>query len=200
MCKNIYSRRMIMKKWRFLALTLLITTCITGYALAYSSNLDDKPAVLEQGNRIGYFLWQDENGLHLRTTSTGIKHVFNGTIRTDGRFDTILAKYKGNMEDFFNVNTTQNKITYQFVTLDEEEGLDFQLTYGSYMKFIFTLDGEAIDSEKIFIGKEGWHPARNEFTLRHDEDYIKYMNERTVYFIRSGFWRPGWHGHGPQSN
>jgi len=184
-----------MKKWRFLVLTLLVTLFFTSYAFAaYSSNFDERPAALESGKSTGYFLWQDKDGLHLRTISTGAAHGFSGTVRTDGRFEDIFEKYKGNNEDYFDVSKSQNKIAYNFTTSEEEEGIDFKLSYGSYVKFSLALDGEPIATEKIFIGKDGWHPARNEFTIRHDEDYTKYIDWGTVYIIGGGFWRPGWQG------
>jgi hypothetical protein len=187
---------MIMKKWRLLVLTLLIILCFNSYAFAaYSSNFDERPTAFEPGKSMGYFLWQDKEGLHLRTTSSGITHTFSGTVRTDGRFEDVLGKYGGSNEDYFDVSKSQNKITYHFTTSEEEEGIDFQLSYGSYVKFSLTLDGKPIDADMIFIGKDGWHPASHEFTLRHDEEYTKYMDGGIIYIIGGDFWRSG--GHGP---
>lgn len=186
-----------MKKWKLLVLTLLAGFYFTSNAFAaYSSNLDERPTAFESEESIGYFLWQDKDGLHLRITSTGLPHVFSGTIRTDGRFENILGKYLGNHDDYFDVSKSENKITYHFITAQQEKGIDLQLSYGSYMKFSLDFDGDPIDSEKIFIGKDGWHPARNEFTLQQDEDYSKYIDQGNIYIIGGGFWRAG--GHGPK--
>ncbi|MDF2633342.1 MAG: hypothetical protein K0R78_216 [Pelosinus sp.] len=188
-----------MKRWRLLFLTLLITLCFNSYTFAsYLSNFEERPIAFEPGKSMGYFLWQDKEGMHLRITSTGVTHIFSGTIRTDGRFEDI--RYKGdNEQKSSDVSRSQNKITYNFITSEEEKGIDFQLSYGSYVKFDLSLDGESINSEEIFIGKDGWHPTRNRFTLRQDEDYRKYSDGHIVYIIDGGFWRSGWHGgHGPR--
>lgn len=180
-----------MKRWRVLVLTLLLTLCFTSYVFAsYSPNFGEKPTAFDPGKGMGYFLWQDKEGLHLRITSNGILHTFSGNIRTDGRFENVLGKYQGGNEDYFEVSKSQNRITYNFTTTNEEEGIDFQLSYGSYVKFSLSLDGESIDPEEIFIGKDGWHPARYEFTLRQDGDYLQYFDGQTVVIIGGGF---GWH-------
>jgi hypothetical protein len=186
---------MTMSKWRILVLALLVTICLNGYVLAAnSSNFNERPTAFEPGKNLGYFLWQDKERLHLRITSTGTTHIFSGTIRTDGRFKDVLGKYKAGNEDYLNVSNSQNKITYHFTVAKEEEGVDFLLSYGSYIKFDLSLDGNPINTQEIFIGKEGWHPARNSFTLRNDEDYINYSDDRIIYIIDGGLWYCGWHG------
>lgn len=184
-------RRMTMKKWRLLVFALLVALCANSYAVAsYSPNTEERPITFEPGKIIGYFLWQDKDGLHLRITSAGIPHTFSGTIRTDGRFENVLGKYQGGNEDYFEVSKSQNKITYNFTTAQDEKGLDFQLSYGSYVKFNLSLDGQSIAPERIFIGKDGWHPARYDFTLRQDGEYLKYADGEKVIIIGGGFWWP----------
>jgi hypothetical protein len=63
------------------------------------------------------------------------------------------------------------------------------------VKFSLSLDGESIDSEQIFIGKDGWHPARYEFTLRQDGEHLKYADGEKVVIIGGGFWWPRGDGH-----
>ncbi|AJQ28018.1 hypothetical protein [Pelosinus fermentans] len=185
-----------MKRWRLLVLAFLAAFCLNSYVFAsYSPNLEERPIAFDPGKSMGYFLWQDKEGLHLRITSTGIPHTFSGTVRTDGRFENVLGKYQGGNEDYFEVNKSQNKIIYNFTTAKDEEGLDFQLSYGSYVKFSLSLDGESIDSEQIFIGKDGWHPARYEFTLRQDGEHLKYADGEKVVIIGGGFWWPRGDGH-----
>jgi hypothetical protein len=189
---------MIMRKrWGLYIVALLLISCFSSHAhAAYAFNFDERPIAFEPGKSLGYFLWQDKEGLHLRATSSGLIHTFSGTVRTDGRFEDVLRKDMSNNEDNFNVSNSQNKITFHFTAAEEEPGIDFMLSYGSYVKFSLLLDGKPIDAEIIFIGKDGWHPASNEFTLRHDEDYTKYMDGGIVYVIGRGLGRSG--GHGPR--
>lgn len=185
------------KRWGLYIFALLVISCFSSHAhAAYALNFDERPTAFEPGKNIGYFLWQDKEGLHLRTTSSGDTHTFSGTVRTDGKFEDVLGMSMSNNEDNFNITNSQNRITYHFTTAEGEPGIDFSLSYGSYVKFSLILDGRPIDAEMIFIGKNGWHPVSNEFTLRHDEDYTKYMDGGIVYVIGGGF---GWSGgHGPR--
>src|SRR5690348_5897021 len=43
--------------------------------------LEGRPA-FEAGDGLGYWLWHDQDGLHLRVTTHGLEHDFNGVIRT----------------------------------------------------------------------------------------------------------------------
>ena len=185
-----------MRKWRIFVLALLVVLCFTSYTYAaYSPSFNDRPTVFDPGKIRGYFLWQDKEGFHLRTTSNGGIHNFSGTVRTDGRFKDVLENYKGD-SDFLEVNKSQNKMKYNITASEEEEGIDFQLSYGSYIKFSLSLDNEAINSNEIFIGKDGWHPVSHDFTILYDGDYTKYIDGQTILIIDSGLGRPRGAGHG----
>ena len=43
--------------------------------------LDGKPD-MDPGQDMGYWVWRDQDGIHLRTTTRGHEHDFNGVIRT----------------------------------------------------------------------------------------------------------------------
>lgn len=185
-----------MRKWRIFVLALLVGLCFTSYTYAaYSPSFNDRPTVFDPGKIRGYFLWQDKEGFHLRTTSNGDIHNFSGTVRTDGRFKNVLESYKGD-SDYLEVNKSQNKIKYNITASEEEEGIDFQLSYGSYIKFSLSLDSEAINPNEIFIGKDGWHPVSHDFTILYDGDYTKYIDGQTILIIDSRFGWPRGPGQG----
>ena len=191
-----------MKKRLVLTFLLLTVFCFTNYAFAaYSPKLDGKPAAFDPGHSKGYFIWQDEKGLHLRTTTPGTKHVFSGTLRTDVTFEDTWGKSHGT-DDNFQVNEDRDKITFNFTTCGEADGIDLQVYDGSYVSFNLSLDGEDIDPDRIFIGTDGWHPGSSKFTLRHDKDTAKYNDDCTVIIIGNpywwhfhGYWGHGWHRH-----
>jgi len=190
-----------MKKGIALVSLLFTLFCATNYAFAsFSSRLDGKPDKFMLHSRTGYFIWQDEKGLHIRTTSSGERHVFTGTIRTDGVFeDTYESSRAG--DDFFRINGDRDKITYRFTNAGNRSGIDIYVNGGTYVAFNLSMDGEAIDPDRIFIGGDGWHPGSHKFMLRHDADPDRYSYDRTVIIVGrpywwwhfSAYWGPGWH-------
>lgn len=197
-----------MKKVMVLVSVLLTVLCFTGYAAAYSPKLDGKPDAFEPGRSTGYFIWQDREGLHLRATTDGSRHVFNGTIRTDGTFRDTFGKSKGG-DDSFRVSGDRDKITFQFTNLGDTAGMDMYIQDGSYVTFNLSMDGDEVEPASIFIGADGWHPGDHKFTLRQETDRERYSHDRTViivgptfwwhhgYYGYWGYWGPGpWHHHG----
>lgn len=180
-----------MKKESLLFLVLLLVFCsnIPAFASPDLPNLREKPIALEQEIHGGYFLWQDQEGMHLWVWPAGVTHTFSGMIRTDGRFDNVLGKYQNESASCFTVNKSQNKILYNFTTDKEKGRIDFQLAYGSFIKFSLSIDGEPAMPEQIFIGKEGGHPATHEFTFRQEEEHFKYSAGQTIIIVGNGFWR-----------
>jgi hypothetical protein len=192
-----------MKRAMVLIFTLLML-CFTSYAFASDSpKMDGKPDAFNPGHSNGYFIWQDGKGLHLRTTTPGVEHVFSGTISTDGTFENVFGKSRG-ADDSFHVNGDHDKITFKFTSTGGSDGIDLHVSDGSYVGFKLSMDEEDVDPANIFIGHDGWHPGSYKFTLRHDGDSEKYRNDRTVIIVDGpywwdypGYWGPGWYGHGP---
>ncbi len=198
-----------------LALALLIVFCFTSYvSAARLPRLNGEPAAFEPGNSQGYFIWQDKEGVHVRTTTFGKEHIFSGVIRTDGKFSDVFGKL-AQADDFFNVSDNQDKITFQFTDAGQSSGIDFYFKNATYLNFSLSMDGDEINSDDIFIGKDGWHPASYKFTVRHDQSDW-HSEEGTVIVIGDpwfwtdfGVWGPlhssgyrhgmghgpyGWHG------
>jgi hypothetical protein len=207
---------MVVKEKRVsMVLAILIVFCFTSYAFAAQlPRLDGKPAAFEPGNSQGYFIWQDKEGLHVRTTTFGKKHIFSGVIRTDGKFSDVFGK-STEADDSFRVSDNQDKITFQFTDAGEPSGIDFYFKDGTYLTFSLSMDGDEINSDDIFIGKDGWHPGSYKFTIRHNELRDRHSDEGTVIVIGDpwldwGVWWPihhhpefdpgpgpgGPHGHG----
>lgn len=189
-----------MKRWKLLFTTLLVMLCFTSYAFASNvARFDGKPTAFDPGKSVGYFLWQDKDGMHLRITSTENVHSFSGTIRTDGSFKNVFGKSQGGDDDYFHVNKNSDKLTFNFTTTADAGGIDFNISDGTYVNFKLSIDGEDINPEKIFIGKEGWHPISNEITIEYDEHHKKEKEDQTVIILDGGYLWPDWHrpGHRP---
>ena len=189
---------------------ILVLLTILGFAsyafAASSSTLDGRPTAFNPGGSTGYFIWQDKEGFHLRTTTPGVKHVFSGTINTDGVFVDTFGKSAG-IDDSFQVSGDRDKITFQFTNAGDTSGIDLHVKDGTYVTFNLSMDGDRIDLGNIFVGEDGWHPGSNKFTLRHDRDLAKY-DDRTVIIVGGpywwsypGYWGPGYNGYwGPGYN
>jgi len=189
------------KKGGFI-LILLILFSINSYAFAsYSPKLEGKPSAFQQGN-MGYFMWQDKDGFHLRTNAAGTKHIFNGSIRTNGKFGDIFVKMPG-ADDSSYVNSDRDKINFNFTNLSGEAGIDLSVKGGTDVTFELFMDGETIDPEDIYIGSDGWHPGNSKFTLQHEG--VKDNKDNRIIIVENDFWW-GWspsyypwrHGPGPR--
>jgi len=182
-----------MKKWRFLFITVLVMLCFTSYAFASDlARFDGRPTAFDSGS-MGYFLWQDKDGMHLRITSTEISHVFSGTVRTDGNFENVFGKSQGGNDNYFHVNKNHDEITYNFTTIKDAEGIDFHINDGTYVNFKLSIDGKNINPGEIFIGKDGWHPVSNEITLQYGEYHKRDRDDRSIIIIDGGFFWHDWH-------
>ncbi|MBP2643091.1 MAG: hypothetical protein H6Q67_978 [Firmicutes bacterium] len=177
-----------MKRRMLSFLVSLMLLSITGYVFAANSlSLDGRPDGFMPGKTPGYFIWQDKNGLHIRTTSSGNKHVFSGAIYTDGVFENTFGKTES-ADDHFVVNGDRNKINFQFTNIEGVTGMDVHLKNGTYVTVNLSVDGNEMNPSQIFLGENGWHPMRSKITLRHEGDG-KYDNgDCTVIFVSEPSW------------
>ncbi|HEY3423836.1 MAG TPA: hypothetical protein VGL27_03500 [Negativicutes bacterium] len=190
-----------MKRKIGLIFVLLTLFCFQSYTFAsYSPRVEGQPNAWKPGNSTGYFMWQDKEGLHLRTTTAGTEHIFSGTIRTNGRFEDVFGKMSGS-DDYSRVNGDRDKITFQFTNVGGEAGIDFAVKDGKYIKFDLSMDGDKSDPANIFIGSDEWHPGSCQFTIRQDGEQEKDSSDRTIIIVDDDFWW-GWNfpnhdgGHG----
>lgn len=146
----------------FVVSLLVLSFCSS--AFAWSPRIEGRPDSFDPGASRGYFIWHDESGFHVWTSTRGNQHEFSGVIRTNGRFhDTHGQRLEWN--DFARVDSDRNMITFKFNTAGGEDGLNFRVAGGSYVDFDLFIDGHRIDRKEIHIGDRGWHPESNDFRL-----------------------------------
>jgi hypothetical protein len=153
-----------MKKLTALLLVAVFLVIGSGYALAWSPQLQGRPDQFRPGDSRGVFVWRDDNGLHLRTTTHGRLHVFSGVVRTNGHFVDVRS-VRGERNDFSRLSADRDTITFRFRTAGDVDGLDFRIRGGEEVEFDLFMDGRRIDTREIYLGHRGWHPRRSEFTL-----------------------------------
>lgn len=154
-----------MKKLAVVGAMLIVIGTFSGSAFAWSPSIQGQPAGYRGGEQHqGYYIWRDDEGLHLRTTTRGVQHEFSGVIRTDGEFVQVRGA-RLERDDFYRVSRDGNHIRFKFETDGGRDGLDFRLHEGTYANFELYLDGQRIDPREISIGDRGYHPRHASFTL-----------------------------------
>lgn len=156
-----------MKKRFILAMLTCFLFTLSGTAFAWNDRSEGRP---EQSLRQMMYVpslsvWHDRNNeFHVKSINLRNQHVFTGVIRTDGRFYDIEQRELEN-GDFIKVDRQRDTIRFRLTGRGIDE-INFNVRGGDIVKFDLYKDGKAMPSKSIFIGKNGWHPKDNTFTLR----------------------------------
>jgi hypothetical protein len=184
-----------MKKIFGFFVAFITIICLPVTAFMSSLNYDDEPTMLDPHHIRGAFIWHDNDGFHLRTTSiSNEEHVFTGTIHTNGYFKDVNDRFfRG--KDFYHL-TDRDTIDFQFTTDGRTVGLDYDVADGDFLAVEIYIDGHKISPMDIYVGKDGWHPNNYKFTLDRPT-YYRDDQQRPVVIIHEGWWYghwgPGWH-------
>jgi len=183
-----------MKKRLIVMLVGLFLMAFTGSVFAWSGNADisGKPDDFSTGGHKGYYIWQDDEGFHIWTTTRGEEHVFSGVIRTDGdivalrgqnleRNDIVQTDENHNRHSLFDafdrgignafnhgdreIKTQRDQIRFKFDTTGGSDGLNFNLRNARYIDFDLYIDGHPINRREIHISESAWHPTASKFRL-----------------------------------
>ncbi|KYZ74831.1 hypothetical protein AXX12_16555 [Anaerosporomusa subterranea] len=153
-----------MRKLSFLVVLTCFLVTFSGTAFAWSDRSEDRPYLAHFGAP-SLSIWHDRNDeFHVKSTNLRGQHIFTGVIQTDGRFYDIDEK---NMEngDFVRLDRDRNSIRFRLTGRGFDE-FNFKVRRGDTLKFDLNKDGRDMPRKQIFIGKDGWHPGDNRFTLR----------------------------------
>jgi hypothetical protein len=132
--------------------------------LAWPGLFEGRPDDLQPGGNLGYSIWHDDGGIHLRTSGPGPRHLFNAAIQTDGELlDVRLAQLEG--DDSFQVSDGGEVLQLHFETWDHLDGVDFNIEGGHAMRLVLRRDGALIPTDEIYLGSDGHHPDANPFII-----------------------------------
>lgn len=117
------------------------------------SIIDGNPD-FEHGQGMGYWLWRDKDGLHLRTTTHGVEHDFNGVIRTADNSTFVDVKPyrledKGSNDDRLHIDSDKDTIRFHFDTWDGTDGVDFRLNGRAFCVELENNGHEATDATHL---------------------------------------------------
>lgn len=152
-----------MKKSILASIFLLFLFVLSSTAFAWSPQLEGKPEFY-RGETSGYFIWYDDSGLHLRTTTRGQIHNFSGVLHTDGKFTDVQA-IRLEAADAYKVNSSENQIKFNLDTGSLIDGFDFKVEGGQEIVFNLLIDGHPISTDEIHGGTGSWHPNNNVFEI-----------------------------------
>lgn len=131
-------------------------------AAAWGGPLDGRPTLLGPGSPTGYYLWTD-GGLHLRASSLAGLNTFTGRITTDGVIRD-ARKVSGEGRDWIQ-QLGPGELTFSFATHSFNDGIDFHVIGGSYVRFDLSLNGYPISTDRIHLGRFNHHPLSNPVIL-----------------------------------
>lgn len=155
-----------MKKLSSLLVLACFLVTLSGTAFAWSDRSegrpDQTPGQMFRGPSLS--VWHDRNDeFHVKSTNFRGQHTFTGVIQTDGRFYDIDEK-ETESGDYITVDRDRNTIRFRFTGRGMDE-LNFKVRHGDTVRFNFSRDGHDMPTKEIFVGKNGWHPRDNRFTL-----------------------------------
>jgi hypothetical protein len=145
------------RKWIFtLALLALPALALAKTHTVGAQKIRGQPAI-EEGKVLGYFIWVDPDGFHLRWCTDGKPYLFTGRIDTDKPVKELTevreetggwAKIYGNRIVMFS-KTSRGPV----------DGIDLKIPGGRIVQIEFHIDGLEPTPEQIFLGKKGQHPG-----------------------------------------
>ncbi len=124
---------------------------------------DGRPAGLHAGHNEAFWLWHDDHGRnwHIRSTTAGMRHRFQGTVVSDGVITNVNATDHSYAD---RLRADAKSIHFDFFTQGNEDGLDFHVDGSQCVRFYMTVDGRS-DPALIHIGRANTHPGNWHFKL-----------------------------------
>lgn len=123
-----------------------------------------RPAGFDAGDANGWYVWNDDDGFHIRTTTPADRaHPFTAVITTDGRFADV-SKVRLEGADDIRILDGGHRLVVRFHTWDGVDGVDFKTT-GDDLRFRLEEYGLLVPDGRIFLGHFELHPGNNPFTI-----------------------------------
>ncbi len=145
---------------------LLACAALLAFAVptfAWQSRLEGNPGVTD-ASALGYYLWHDDDGLHVRTHGPGAEHVFAARFHTDGVI-TNLSPVRLEPGDQNYLENGGHDLVIYYHTYDGIDGVNFDIDGGTVLTGQADLDSTPISTSNIFLGASQENPLFNPFTL-----------------------------------
>ncbi len=128
----------------------------------WPATVQGRPQSFETGGAGGYYVWHDERGWHLRTTTPRrTPHLFTGTIVSSGDIK-LVHQYRDEGRDSVRVGGA--KLSFFFTTYTGVDGVDLVVGCTESVTFRARAGGRIVPSSRIWLGA-GDHAPNNPFTI-----------------------------------
>jgi len=153
-----------MKTKTLLAGALTALLLLTGLALGQAGlNPNGRPAA-KAGDYLGYLVWRDDNGWHVRWSTAKVVRGFSGSIQAIG--GTFLdAKGVGLESKTDHLSISPGLIKYSAKAAQHQDGIDFKLSPKTKLvRFELLIDGKP-ERERVIVGRGKQRPPSIPFEI-----------------------------------
>lgn len=117
-----------------------------------------------------YYVWYDEEGWHLRSTTPKNVFRFTGKITVDGgtfrRLRTAGFERRGRVADSARTSSDRTEVEFTIRTGNSFDGIDFTIDGDdATVTFEDLKIGNRVYRNRIFVGQEGRHPKETTFSF-----------------------------------
>jgi len=137
----------------------------SSYGRGHYENIDPngQPTFMGVGSTHRFIIWREGNQWHLRTTTAGQEHNFEGKVIAKG--GTIRSVNQVGLEDVDNTSLDRfhRTLNFDFTTAGAMDGVDFY-SEADTLTFDLNMDGRRT-VQNVFIGRNGQNPVSIPFTL-----------------------------------
>jgi hypothetical protein len=160
-----------MRKHAFAALLASGALLLALAPAAFAAPAPTTPSVasgtptIDDTHPMGYYVFQNDDGFHIRTHGPGDEHDFDAVLRTTGTFENVDV-LKLEAGDHVDVLDGGHKLAIHFHTFNATDGVNFTVKGAERLHLDLKLDGEPISTNNIFLGAKAVHPKHNPFSIR----------------------------------
>lgn len=147
-----------MRKRKWILLFVLMAIPALALAKTYTvgaGQVRGQPTI-DEGKVLGYFIWVDKAGFHLRWSTDGKPFLFTGRIDTDKPVKELkdVRTEPGGWAKIYGGRI----VMFSKTSRGQVDGLDLAIPQGRIVQIEFHIDGKEPAPEQVFLGEKGTHP------------------------------------------
>jgi hypothetical protein len=147
------------------ALLVAITPAAFAAPVTPTTSVAEGTPTIDHDRPMGYYIFHNDDGFHLRTHGPGAEHLFEAVLRTEGTFENVDV-IRLEQDDKVEVLDGGHTLAIRFHTFDATDGVNFTVKDGERLRLNLKLDDDQIATSHIFLGARGAHPKHNPLSIR----------------------------------
>jgi len=112
---------------------------------------------IQPGKQIGFYVWTDDTGLHVRWSADGTPILFAGSLKLDKKAGALV---RTNLTAGGWVELQDNDVLFSSTANGELDGFDLALPAGAGVGLEVEIDAKAADLNLINLGAKLAHPPK----------------------------------------